>query len=138
MIVNAKKNRWHCLEGKLKKRRDYCRNRLDIEIKKKGADLIIEVSSTGTKLQEENITKIKDSAPIKGKNENEGLYLISSVLKDITGDAYYDPIEIEGKPFHEEQCSNNDECGHHTYCNRALQKNTFTVTIKPIKEKNGK
>jgi hypothetical protein len=133
MIINAKKNRWHCLDHAPQNRCDNCRNELEIVISNEknedgsfieNGNLNIKISSTGTPIQSRIIDKITQSIPVKTKNENEGLYLISSVLKDISGEAY-NPISYKKR----EQYKENQACRY----NCKLCYNIFTVTVKPIK-----
>lgn len=123
MIVNAKKNRWHCLDHS-QERHDCCRNKLEIKINKIDGNLVIEISSTGAEAQ--NTDKINKSIPVKSKSENEGLYLISSVLRDIT-EGRFTNIEpkTEVVPYQKESDNN---CKYSKYCR--LNKNTFILTIK--------
>jgi len=137
LIVNAKKNRWHCLENKK------LINSLCIKIfNKKKEDnaysnkLTIEMITTGAKIgkfkrkdgsEHEIIETINSGKPIKTDNEIEGVYLIQSVLKNLGSD---EALKMESKCTKICHNYNNKQCGH----NCELFLNKTIITINPMEE----
>jgi hypothetical protein len=141
MIINAKKNRWHCINND-NNRSKLCKNFIYIKITKDADNnkLIIEINTTGTKLgnfidSNGEPQKIKDTInegnPIKASSQNEGMYLITNILEHLNSENEIkmgDSKIITSDICHFNECINS--CEHQC----KLYINTVTIIIKEQRE----
>jgi hypothetical protein len=84
-IINGKKNRWHCLNSD-KARYEKCKNQINITIsldkENNESFLRIEIVTIGTEVAYDIREKISKGKPVKDGNMNEGLFLISTILRE--------------------------------------------------------
>jgi hypothetical protein len=137
LIVNAKKNRWHCIENN-NNRCSLCRNFIKIRIVKeeKSNKLEIKIKTTGTKLGDYynsigNKVYVRDTInskrPIKESYQNEGIYLITKILEHLDKD---NDIEIkESKEITRDENCHFKDCENP--CNKKCQlyANSIEITI---------
>jgi hypothetical protein len=138
MVINAKKNRWHCIKNN-NGRCMSCKNFIHIEVKKDNDKLIIKIETTGTQIgnfiksdgyKRSIMEAINDGNPIKESSQNEGIYLITKILNQLNND---NEIKMESKEITTSDVDNRTDCTHPCEHQCKLFVNTVTITIKEQK-----
>ncbi|GHU89000.1 hypothetical protein FACS1894155_05020 [Bacteroidia bacterium] len=138
MIINAKKNRWHCINSN-NERCELCKNFIYINVTKETTSnkLTIEIKTTGTKIgnylnsdgKERSIRDtINGGNPIKESSQNEGIYLITKILEHLNNG---NKIKMgESEEITKSDVCNFKDCTNPCEHQCKLYVNTVTITIK--------